>query len=57
SVIINPNRYRSKAAEAFTREILPQFATHIPSVDRTMIEPELIDSRPLEPTSSHLAGT
>ncbi|HEY9641878.1 MAG TPA: LysR family transcriptional regulator [Coleofasciculaceae cyanobacterium] len=28
SVIINPNRYRSKAAEAFTQEILPQFATY-----------------------------
>ena len=27
SVIINPNRYRSKAAEAFTKEILPQFST------------------------------
>ncbi len=27
SVIINPNRYRSKAAEAFIREILPLFAT------------------------------
>lgn len=25
SVIFNPNRYRSKAADAFTREILPQF--------------------------------
>ncbi|MEL6900868.1 MAG: LysR substrate-binding domain-containing protein, partial [Cyanobacteria bacterium J06606_4] len=25
SVIFNPNRYRSKAAEAFTNEILPQF--------------------------------
>ena len=25
SVIFNPNRYRSKAAEAFTKEILPQF--------------------------------
>ena len=25
SVIFNPNRYRSKAAEAFTEEILPQF--------------------------------
>lgn len=24
-VIVNPNRYRSKAAEAFSREILPQF--------------------------------
>ena len=27
SVIINPNRYRSKAAEAFTRDIVPQFST------------------------------
>ncbi len=27
SVIINPNRYRSKAAEAFIKEILPQFST------------------------------
>lgn len=26
SVIVNPNRYRSKAAEAFSREILPGFA-------------------------------
>ncbi|WP_242060292.1 LysR family transcriptional regulator [Aerosakkonema funiforme] len=26
SVIFNPNRYRSKAAEAFSTEILPQFA-------------------------------
>jgi hypothetical protein len=27
AVIINPQRYRSKAAEAFTQEILPLFAT------------------------------
>lgn len=27
SVIYNPNRYRSKAADAFSREILPLFAT------------------------------
>lgn len=27
SLIYNPNRYRSKAAEIFGREILPQFAT------------------------------
>jgi DNA-binding transcriptional LysR family regulator len=26
-LIFNPNRYRSKAAEAFSREILPQFAS------------------------------
>ncbi len=28
SVIINPNRYRSKAAEAFCRDILPKFASY-----------------------------
>jgi len=27
SVIVNSNRYRSKAAEAFIQEILPQFAS------------------------------
>jgi DNA-binding transcriptional LysR family regulator len=35
SVIVNPNRYRSKAAESFSREILPLFATH-----GRMVEPE-----------------
>jgi DNA-binding transcriptional LysR family regulator len=28
SVIVNPNRYRSKAAEAFCQEILPGFTTY-----------------------------
>jgi DNA-binding transcriptional LysR family regulator len=28
AVVINPNRYRSKAAEAFIQEVLPQFSTH-----------------------------
>ena len=28
SVIINPNRYRSKAAEAFMKEVLPQFSSY-----------------------------
>jgi DNA-binding transcriptional LysR family regulator len=28
SVIVNPNRYRSKAAEAFAQEILPNFTTY-----------------------------
>jgi len=28
SLIINPNRYRSKAAEAFIKEILPKFCTN-----------------------------
>ncbi len=28
SVIINPNRYRSKAAETFIQEVLPEFSTY-----------------------------
>ncbi|MEB3232674.1 MAG: LysR family transcriptional regulator [Leptolyngbyaceae bacterium] len=28
AVVINPNRYRSKAAEAFMQEVLPQFSGH-----------------------------
>ena len=28
SVVLNPNRYRSKAAEAFISQVLPQFSTH-----------------------------
>jgi DNA-binding transcriptional LysR family regulator len=28
SVALNPNRYRSKAAEAFIQEVLPQFSSH-----------------------------
>ncbi|MBW4657740.1 MAG: LysR family transcriptional regulator [Drouetiella hepatica Uher 2000/2452] len=35
SVIINPNRYRSKAAEAFTQEILPQFSNYKPSDNKS----------------------
>jgi len=34
SVIINPNRYRSKAAEAFCREILPRFTNQPVSFER-----------------------
>jgi DNA-binding transcriptional LysR family regulator len=34
SVIINPNRYRSKAADAFCREILPKFTTRDVTFDR-----------------------
>lgn len=36
SVIYNPNRYRSKAAEAFTNEILPKFA--IPDFNKHSID-------------------
>jgi DNA-binding transcriptional LysR family regulator len=46
SVIINPNRYRSKAADAFCREIMPQF-TNLPiSFDRKVApapKPEISD--------------
>ena len=44
SVIFNPNRYRSKAAEAFTNEILPRFALqgwkHY--LDSPSLEPEVL---------------
>jgi DNA-binding transcriptional LysR family regulator len=59
SVIINPNRYRSKAAEAFSKEILPQFAT----LDASAVEgigdrdPLAVESLPLEITPSPLAGS
>jgi DNA-binding transcriptional LysR family regulator len=42
SAIVNPNRYCSKAAEAFSKEILPQFSTRDESFDvaRLYQEPE-----------------
>ena len=39
SVIFNPNRYRSKAAEAFTKEILPQFTNRELAFTRTAAKP------------------
>ncbi|NEO84824.1 MAG: LysR family transcriptional regulator [Spirulina sp. SIO3F2] len=47
SVIINPNRYRSKAAEAFVQEILPEFSTQ---PHFTLFDSVPIDSGPTEPT-------
>ena len=41
SLIYNPNRYRSKAAEAFSNEILPSFATY--STIHEKKEPPAID--------------
>lgn len=43
AVIVNPNRYCSKAAEAFSKEILPQFSTrqefkHIESLYKNAME-------------------
>jgi DNA-binding transcriptional LysR family regulator len=48
SVIINPNRYRSKAAEAFTKEILPQFATYKPPILEEAIEVPTLDPKAAE---------
>ncbi|RMG12226.1 MAG: LysR family transcriptional regulator [Cyanobacteria bacterium J055] len=48
SVIYNPNRYRSKAADAFIREILPQFAT--PGLDKQFLNGILNDSEPIKAT-------
>lgn len=54
SVIFNPNRYRSKAAEAFTKEILPQFATYEASVTEEVAALTVAEhSLPLEATTSH----
>lgn len=50
SVIYNPNRYRSKAAEAFIREILPEFATQ--ELKPELIEPPPIESEIVKPAAS-----
>jgi DNA-binding transcriptional LysR family regulator len=42
SVILNPNRYRSKAAEAFISEILPRFSHHAP--DMKLVEADTLES-------------
>lgn len=53
AVIINPNRYRSKAAEAFIKEILPHFALkgQLGTKDSKSSSSETLKS-----TISHLAG-
>jgi DNA-binding transcriptional LysR family regulator len=52
SVIINPNRYRSKAAEAFCQEILPKFAPK--SLDIKPFQPS--DAKPVTNSASHSYG-
>jgi len=44
SVIINPNRYRSKAADAFIKEVLPQFSTYAENLnlEQLFLKPEII---------------
>jgi DNA-binding transcriptional LysR family regulator len=45
AVIINPNRYRSKAAEAFCNEILPKFASYTEDIQHhTANSPEPLSS-------------
>lgn len=45
-VVFNPNRYRSKAAEAFIQEILPQFTT--PGWSHKALEPKPIETEVIE---------
>ncbi len=49
-VIYNPNRYRSKAAEAFSREILPQFATL--GLDKSLLAPFSLETATPNSTGS-----
>lgn len=56
SVIINPNRYRSKAADAFIKEILPQFSTYTPPEDTNQVIVESREPLPLEPAPFHPGG-
>jgi DNA-binding transcriptional LysR family regulator len=46
SVVVNPNRYRSKAADAFSREILPQFAR--PDWGKDVVLPSALDINSLK---------
>jgi hypothetical protein len=55
SLIVNPHRYRSKAAEAFSREILPEFACH--GWQSTEVGPLALASETLKATSSHTTGS
>ncbi len=49
SLITNPNRYRSRAADTFCREILPQFATFELGRDFQELKPDLTaNSTPLK---------
>ena len=54
SVIFNPNRYRSKAAEAFTAEILPQFTNR--SLELTQAQAEQNGQEPTVPSLPAVNG-
>ena len=47
-LILNPHRYRSKAAEAFSQEILPQFAAPGWNLDVLKVTPKSLISSSLE---------
>ncbi|AFZ16448.1 LysR family transcriptional regulator [Allocoleopsis franciscana] len=53
SVIVNPHRYRSKAAEAFSREILPEFAN--PGW-KLKAEPVAMTAPKIQASSAHAVG-
>ena len=55
SLICNPNRYRSKAAEAFSNEILPTFATY--SAIEEKKEPTSLELEPVEIAFPKSAGS
>jgi DNA-binding transcriptional LysR family regulator len=55
SVIVNPHRYRSKAAEAFSREILPQFAS--PGWQETVALPPPLTAEAFKSAPSQAAGS
>jgi DNA-binding transcriptional LysR family regulator len=55
SLICNPNRYRSKAAEAFSNEILPQFATY--SAFEEKKEATSLELEPVEIVFPNSAGS
>jgi DNA-binding transcriptional LysR family regulator len=52
-LIYNPNRYRSKAAEAFSQEILPQFATTIFKDSMLKSSPKTLVANTLDPAMSN----
>ena len=54
SVIVNPHRYRSKAAEAFSREILPEFAS--PGWKERALGLSSLTPPTIKAASSHSAG-
>ncbi|GAC1464984.1 MAG: hypothetical protein NVSMB70_10950 [Chamaesiphon sp.] len=55
SVIVNPNRYRSKAAEAFSREVLPRLT--IQGWKHEVVEPSVLKGEALKIVTPNSAGS